>query len=56
MKKKRGAAEEDVKREVGEAEEEEAEVVEESVLESSEVVGSREFWRWRRFVSMSKND
>ncbi len=56
MKKRRRAAVEDVRREVGEAAEDEEEAVEESVSDSSEVVGSREFWRWRRLVSMSKND
>jgi hypothetical protein len=70
VKKRRGAAEEEERREVGEALAEEEEEVgeetaaeavvevveEESVEERNEVVGSREFWRWSRFDSISKND
>lgn len=51
MKKRRGAAEEDERREegvVGEGEEVEAEEEEKMVL-----VGSREFWRWRRWESIA---
>lgn len=50
MKKRRGAAEEDERREegvVGEGEEVEAE--EEKMV----LVGSREFWRWRRWESIA---
>lgn len=51
VKKRRGAAEEDERREegvVGEGEEVEAEEEEKMVL-----VGSREFWRWRRWESIA---
>lgn len=61
MKKRRGAAEEEVRREVGEEDEAEAAevevvVVEDRESESREVVGSSEFWRWRRLESISKKD
>lgn len=50
VKKRRGAAEVEVRREEGVAEV----VVVES--ERREVVGSSWFWRWRRFDSMIRND
>lgn len=49
MKKRRGAAEVEVRMEVGE------EVEEEEGMRREEV-GSRWFWRSRRFVSIIKND
>lgn len=51
VKKRRGAAEVEVRREVGEEQEEAA--VEEV---RREAVGSRWFWRWRRFDSIIRND
>lgn len=69
VKKRRGAAEEEVESsEVGEPEDPgdvaeavvaavaEEEEEEESVEERKEVVGSREFWRCSRFDSINKND
>lgn len=50
VKKRRGAAEVEVRREEGE----DGEVV--GVVERREVVGSRWFWRWRRLDSINKND
>lgn len=50
MKKRRGAAEVAVSREDGDAAEEAVE------SESSDAAGSRWFWRFSRFESISKND
>lgn len=48
VKRRSGAMEEELRRDVEEAE---AVVVEERVS----VVGSRELWRWRRFESITRN-
>lgn len=57
MKNKSGAAEVEDRREVGEVGEEVAVVAAVEASEKREVVvGSRWFWRWRRFDSINKKD
>lgn len=58
VKKRRGAAEVEVRREVGEvaSEEEAEEEVEEVRSERREVVGSRWLWRCSRLDSISMKD
>lgn len=53
MKKRRGAADEEERREVGEVL---VLVVEAEVSVSREVVGSRWFCRWSRFDSINRKD
>lgn len=55
MKKRRGATEDEVRREVGEAVEE-GRPEEELVSEKREEVGSRWLRRWRRLESISRKD
>lgn len=52
VKKRRGAAEVEVRSEVGDV----AEAAKEAESESKEAAGSRLFCRLRRFDSISKND
>lgn len=57
VKKRRGAAEEEERREEGEGEESEGEETEGVEGEEiRDVVGSKVLWRWRRFDSISKKD
>lgn len=57
VKKMRGAAEDEVRREVDDVADEVEDAVAAAVAveERREVAGSRELWRWRRFESISMN-
>lgn len=57
VKKMRGAAEDEVRREVDDVADEVEDAAAAAVVveERREVAGSRELWRWRRFESISMN-